>query len=169
MLLWLKTWYIGSAQTLELWNTSLQNFRFQVQFKFLTGSNLYHFQAWAVPSAFKLTTAKVKFNFISSLCCQDPVLQPCTVSSQNIVIYDPVQEKVNSHHFFLINKLVTLTGSFGCLVPSMLYKGERDSCLTPCLVFMLHSFTPNSQGKNQEKWDIVQKIDVLILGVRRNS
>lgn len=32
MLLWLKTWYIGSAQTLELWNTSLQisDFRFNL-------------------------------------------------------------------------------------------------------------------------------------------
>lgn len=143
-------WFCTNPRIMKYIST---NFRFQVQFKFSTGSNLYHFQAWAVPSAFKLTTAKVKFNFISSLCCQDPVLQPCTVSSQNIVIYDSMQEKVNLHHFFLINKLVTLTGSFGCLVPSMLDKGERDSCLTPCLVFMLHSLAPNSQCKNQAKWD----------------
>lgn len=84
-------WFRTNPRIMKYISTT---FRFQVQFKFSTGSNLYHFQAWAVPSAFKLTTAKVKFNFISSLCCQDPVLQPCTVSSQNIVIYDPIKEKV---------------------------------------------------------------------------
>ena len=168
MLLWLKTWYIGSVQTPELWNTSLQlsDFRLnlssqQAPIYIIFKHELFHLHSnLQLPRLNSISSPACAVKIQSSSLAQYPVR---TLSS--MILWG----KRNLHHFFLINKWVTLTGSFGCLVPSMLDKGERDSCLTPCLVFMLHSFTPNSQSKNQEKWDIVQKIDVLILGVRRNS
>lgn len=67
MLLWLKTWYIGSAQTPELWNTSLQisDFRFNLSSQQAPIYIIFKYELFHLHSNLQLP----RLNSISSPAC----------------------------------------------------------------------------------------------------